>query len=219
MSLACLCLAPPSPDVTFCEEHHRYARNGNELTSVSKVIRSVWPMKPYERVDEAVLENARERGVELDNLFCAWLNSGGEVFEIPKGTREDARDLLNKTIELWLGDSLIKGIFNTQVVLADDEIAGMADLIGYTGEGYGIYDLKCVSELQPSYRIQLGAYCALWASMHEGQYPKDTGILHVTKSKPAKLVRYEVSIVVSEFNIVRDMWRLTCRLAAKRRTA
>lgn len=208
MSLACLCLAPPSPDVTFCAEHHVYARNGKRLASITSVLKTTWPEKPdFSAAPEGVIENARERGSEVDALFSRWLT--GQLTEIPVNTREDSRDLLLKLTDWWRDSSY--GPARAQVILTDDEIAGMVDILPEKA----VLDLKTTYDLEPTYRLQVGGYCHLYEA-ECGELPETCGIIHLTKrfAQP-KFIAFDPVSVVSEFRVVLDMWRLTQRLKRK----
>ncbi len=201
-----------APDaVEFFPCCHRYKRGDRCLTSVSKVI-GIWPEKAsWDNGDPYVMErvqDANARGVEVDSMLCDWL-AGKLAGEIPVDVyRQDAADLFVKLMNWWPFGANVK----TQVILNDGEIAGMADLV--VASPSGIWDLKCVSELQPTYPLQIGGYVHLYHAEY-GKYPERCGNIHVKKSlKVPKLVEYEPMTVASEFRIVRDMWRLVKRKKA-----
>jgi len=193
--------------VRFDPDQHRYYRGLQELVSVTKVIRETWPVKPsWDGVDQAVIDNARERGVEVDQLFTGWIN--GTLRSIPAGTREDAVERFLELRKWWLathGDAQV----SAQVILADDEIAGQVDVLG----GF-IYDLKNTAQIETTYSMQLGAY----ADLHEKQFgklPSGLGVIHVTqaKDKPVKvrLVEFDVMIAVNEWRLLRQFWQMVRR--------
>ncbi len=190
--------------VVFDPEKHTYHRGLVRLESVTSVIRSTWPIKPsWDQVDPAVIENARERGVEVDSLFSAWLN--GTLDRIPAGMREDARDRFLALTEWWS-----HGAAKAQVILADDEIAGQADIVLPTA----IYDLKNTAQIESTYSLQLGAYADLYEKEH-GRLPDALGVIHVThpKGKPVsiKVIHFDVAIAVSEWRLLRQFWTLVKR--------
>ena len=61
------------------------------LTSVGKIIRSCWP-PPERPIPPDVIENARDRGEQVDRLFAAYVL--GKLNTIPAGTRCSSRNLL-----------------------------------------------------------------------------------------------------------------------------
>lgn len=207
---SCVCQTIGAPaEVRLCEEHHAYWRGDRRLTSVTAVVKGMWPEKPdFSAAPEGVIENARERGVEVDTLFTAYLR--GKLHEIPAGTREDSADLFMKLVRWWEKRSGMEA--DAQVILADDEIAGCADIV----PPKAVYDLKTTYDLEPTYSLQVGGYCHLYEAQY-GVLPEECGIIHLTKrfAEP-KLVKFEVMTVVSEFRIVRDMWRLTRRLSRRK---
>ena len=208
--MSCGCETIGASGVRFCDEHHRYWRGDAELASVTRVVKEAWPYKPdFSAADPEVLENARGRGVEVDRLFCQWLE--GKLPSIPAGTREDSKDLFMKLLRWWPTSKLERTCVATQVLLADAEIAGTADIVGE-----GIAELKTVSAIEPTYRLQLGGYCHLYEVQH-GKLPKWCGIIHVNKSlREPKWIPFEPEVVVAEFFTVLEMWRLVRRLKPRK---
>lgn len=165
----CSCESIGRSDLRMCPDHHRYWRGDKELTSVSKIIRSCWPVKKnFEDVPPEILEHARERGVRIDAYFTKYVDTGrvriaaGEWREVVVGLQAvidwyDAR--VHSLREVGF-------IAETQVMLADDTVAGTTDLLFHPlGQ---IYDLKCVSALDPTYDIQIGAYADMHGGISEG---------------------------------------------------
>jgi hypothetical protein len=202
--------------VRFDPVEHRYFRGLQELASVTKVIRETWPIKPsWDGVDMAVVENARDRGIEVDLLFCSWLS--GTLTAIPLGTRTDALDRF-AALRTWWNKFKVTSVPNTQLILADDEIAGTCDLAVNVNGLPWIFDLKNTSQLETTHSIQLGAYGELYRAQY-GVLPAGLGVIHVTqpKDKPAsvKVFEYEVGTALSDWQLVRQMWNLVRRKGKK----
>jgi hypothetical protein len=203
--------------VTFDADTHTYRRGLQVLTSVTKVVRETWPVKPsWDGVDQAVIDNARDRGVEVDALFSGWIN--GTLRSIPAGTREDAKERFQALRAWWAGSQFTGLPCSAQVILADDEIAGQSDVI----PGGWILDLKNTAAIESTYSMQLGGYADLYEKQH-GRLPSGLGVIHVTqaKDKPVsvKLVQFEVMTAVSEWRLLRQFWGLVQRKSnGKRRT-
>lgn len=211
--MTCVCQTIGAPaEVRLCIPCHRYWRGDRELTSVTSVIKGTWPEKPdFSKAPEGVIENARKRGIEVDAMFTAWLR-GKLSGELPVDVyRQDSADLFKKLVDWWLKRPTVGA--DPQVILADDEIAGTADIVTLRA----VYDLKTTYNLEPTYSLQVGGYCHLYEAQY-GVLPEECGIIHLTERQEPKLVKFEVMTVVSEFRIVRDMWRLTRRLT-KRKSA
>lgn len=210
MTMACTCDsigADPSV-VTFCQACHIYRRGDRRLTSITRMLKSVWPLKPdFSSAPEGVIESARDRGVEVDQLFSSYLS--GTLTAIPAGTRQDSAELLMKLIAWWEKQPMRKA--EAQFILADEELAGCVDIM----PPRIIYDLKTTYDLEPTYSLQVGGYCHLHEKQF-GELPEECGIIHLTKrfAEP-KLVRYEVMTAVSEFRVMLDFWRLVQRKAPK----
>lgn len=192
-------------DVRLDPESHVYYRGLQKLTSVSRIIKTFMPTD-FSAVDPAVLENARSRGIELDTLFCQYVE--GTLRKIPAGTRRDVFDpdtkdgLLQKLMPWW--DRLgIKA--RTQVTLADEDTAGTCDLLS----DEWIFDLKCVSQLQPSYELQLGGYRAL----HGGT--RRIAVIHIKKDmREPKLIEFAGFDCERDFRCIRDAYRVVTRRTA-----
>lgn len=178
--VTCACWDITSPDVRFCEEHHKYAIGKKELVSVSKLIASVYSRKTWDGVDPRVIESARERGQAVDAYVSDYLTTGS--VSVMAGEREDVIQRLDHVIR-WIDKNLpsnMPAVVHKIVYSATDGVAGTFDFrVDDT-----IYELKVVSELQPSYKIQLGAY----AQYSDGV--RNVAILHVTK-KECKRVEFD----------------------------
>ncbi len=202
----CVCnsIGAPSTEVRLCSRCHVYWRGDQRLTSVSTIIKAVWPIRPdYSEAPADVLENARIRGVEVDALFTAYLR--GTLSKIPAGTREDVKDLLLKLVQWW--DTYGWDNADGQVLLAGPTEAGTCDI---RGESI-IADLKCTYDIEPMYPVQLGGY----ADLNEAQYgrlPTTLGIIHLTKRfKQPQWIPLDVEECVRDYRLCRDVYRMAVR--------
>lgn len=206
---ACTCVTWEKDDasVRLCVEHHRYHRGAKRLASVSRVIRETWPLvADFTKADPAVLENARERGIAVDELFSAYVN--GTLTKIPAGTRIDARDLFLKA-KAWWDKSGQAG--RSQVLLADDETAGTCDLI----VGNVIIDLKTTYNIEATYPIQLGAYADLYEAQ-TGLACDGIAILHLTERFAApRWIPLDLETSRNDWRTLRQMYRTVQRLTRK----
>ena len=190
VAATCLC-GSLNKTAVRCPDHHRYFREGKELTSVSKILKRMIP-PDFSKVDPAVLENARDRGATTDELFCSYIE--GTLRVIKGGTRADAVELFQKLRHFWDKRGCVSA--RTQVILADDEVAGTCDILESAGV---ISDIKCSYDIDPSYPLQLGAYADLYERAN-GFLPM-IRILHATK-------RYdEVRTIPLNAEQCRDDWR------------
>ena len=197
MMNACICSSIGAPqEIRFCREHHAYRFGDQELTSVSKVIRKVLPTD-YSMVGPAVLENARIRGERVDLHFMTYLSTGNVT--IPPGERSDVVERLGRLIDWWDKSGLTA--IGTQMIVFSklDGIAGMLDITVDTREGKTtVVDLKCVSALQPSYKLQLGAYLNYGGA-------DECAIIHVTKDK-VRWVDYDAVKCRTSWNKCKDWY-------------
>jgi hypothetical protein len=189
--------------VRFCAPHHKYWRGAKELVAVSRLIKSVWPVVEPE-IAPHILENARNRGVELDTLFSAYV--AGTLKVIPKGTRQDVVDLFEKQLQPWWDKQGIRNA-RTQVLLADNHVAGTCDLMFENT----IWDLKCVYSLRDIYPLQVGMYALTSSS------PVDSlGLIHVHKRfKEPQFVDVPAVQAIEDALIVRSMYFMVQRRATK----
>lgn len=198
----CLCQSIGAPkQIRFCAEHHDYWLGDRQLTSVSKVIKTLLPTD-FSAVPPDVLETARLRGQAVDFYFSEYLRWGNVT--VHPGERSDVVDRLSRLIDWWERQRLEACAVQHTLFSEEDGIAGTCDVM--TDDL--IIDLKNVSQLQPSYALQLGAYI----SMDSQKFPlRETAILHVTKDT-VKLIHYDSKTVkrqwrncVSWFNTVKEL--------------
>lgn len=205
---ACVCGTIGAPlAVRFCNTCHRYWKGDKELVSVTRVVKTAWPFKPdFSQAQPEVLENARDRGVVVDALFSAYVN--GQLETIPRGTRTDAIELFFKLKDWWDGRHKES---RSQIILADDDVAGTCDLIGDDW----IYDVKSTYNVEPMYQLQLGFYAALHFSTF-GRPAKGIGIIHVTKRYPTpKLIKLDLTECVRDAMLLRDLYFMAHRRQPK----
>lgn len=190
-------------DVRYNPETRHYYRGDVQLSGITSVIREIWPIKPdFSKADHAVIENARERGVEVDTLFSRWIN--GDLTAIPAGTREDAVELFKKLIDWWPRKTYPKA--QAQIMLADEELVGFVDILPVGV----VLDLKTTYDVEYSYRFQVGGYCHLHEKTY-GELPKQCGIVHLTRRKPVSLLEMNVAEVTEDFRALLRVWRMARR--------
>ncbi len=196
MSCCCASIGAP-PEIRFCADHHRYFLGDKELASVSRVIRECWPIKKsFEYADPAVLEHARERGIRVDRYFEQYLKTGS--IRIPNGEWMDVIELTQGLVKWWNMQTFPS--VRTQVIVHDNDVAGTVDLLFPDR----VVDLKCVSAIDPTYALQLGAYTDL-AGL--GANP---GMIHAN-SKGIKLIEFNVLQCVEDWRTCKAMWQMVNR--------
>ncbi len=194
--------------VRLAECHHRYFRGDKELVSVSKILRSVWPIKPdYSAAPTEVLENARLRGIDADTLVSLYVEG-----KLREGTliREDALMLFREFRPWWKKRE--HRTVRAQVILADDEVAGTCDLM----PDQSIYDLKTTYDIEAYYPLQLGAYGELYKSMY-GVFPDALGIIHLTKRfNGPRFINLDIEECVRDWKLMRAVWTMAQRRIQQR---
>lgn len=210
----CSCGSIGRSDLRQCLEHFHIWRGDKRLTSISRVL-ELWPQEPCSSCGWPIysahlpnclvkqkIDNANERGKQTDTLLSEYVV--GRLQRIPKGTRIDAVALFEKA-RRWFDRQGFRKV-ESQVLLADEEVAGRCDL---RLDGM-IVDLKCVWELRASYAVQIGGYCAL-----DGNPFRDkAAILHVTERFPeAKLIPLKMPEIVEDWKMLRAAWAMIQRRA------
>jgi len=174
----CVCGLEERAEIWMCP-HHRYFKGKKEFTSVGRVIKTLLP-STYDGVDPAVLEHARVRGERVDAYFSEYLRSG--TVTLNAGEWQEVLSYLEKLIAWWDKQNLHAVKIQEIVYSESDGIAGTLDI--RTTDA--IWDTKCVSQLQPSYSLQLGAYAVYIDNRKSLPY---VGVIHVTKNG-VRLVDY-----------------------------
>ncbi len=195
-------MSTAASEITLDPTSHVYSRGLVTYTSVSAVIKSVMPTD-YSAIPEDVLANARDRGIWIDAMLTSWLRNEQPVISKEFASEHpDWVSRLQMLIEWWKKQNFT--VRGTQVTVSDEVnlIAGTLDL-----DCDIILDLKIVSELQPSYFLQLGAYL----EMMDGTA---AGIIHVTKDR-VRLVEYHAQQCRSDWNAALS-WYLTKKRLEKK---
>lgn len=200
----CASIGEDPAKVRFCADCHRYWRGDKQLKSVSSLLKMLWPYKPdFSRADPAVVENARDRGIVTDALFSLYVKGG--LDRIPKGTRQDSVELFFKLRRWW--DGRKHGEVDSQVILADDELAGQCDV----KDDDDIYDVKCTHDLERTYELQLGGYGELHFATYK-RPAKSLTIIHCTKRFPEpRIVKVDFMKALQDWATIRQMWSMVNR--------
>ncbi len=231
----CSCQWQKSPLMTLCPACHRYAKNGKEYTSVSRVIKALLPAD-YSAIDPVVLEIAKLRGIFVDTYFSEWLTDPLNVMTLPE-VKEAVIPEFRAAIDLMKWASKYKTLDADGVAKkAEDDAKDTVNRIEmlcdwWIGKGWKatgiqkivyndmhrvagtldlrtdglVADIKCVSSLQPNYALQLGAY-----SMYDAA--SSVAIIHVTKDK-VRLVEYDNQKCQSQWLNGLVWWQTTKELA------
>lgn len=192
--------------VRFCASCHKYWRNDIRLISVSQVLKATWPIPPdFSKADPAVLENARDRGIQVDALFSRYVNGTLDCIRKSDGWRADAVQLFFKLRRFW--DSRKHDSPKAQVILADNEIAGTCDIL----DGDTIYDLKATYNVEKTYHLQLAAYAELHFATFQ-RPAKTLAIIHVTERYPEpKIIKVDIPSTLQDWATLRQMWSMVRR--------
>ena len=208
-----VCLHPSMPrgGLVQCADCHGLFRDDKKLVSVSKIV-GMLPQEPCSECKFPMwgdhdprgcsvkknIENAKERGSQVDALFSAYVM--GKLSKFPIGTRDDSEALFNKLAD-WFDKQRFTDV-EAQVLVGDDEVGGVLDL---RVDGM-ILDIKAVYDPSPTHAIQVAGYAFL------GNADR-CGILHVTaRHNTPRLITLDRERVVDDFLMCRQMWRTAERL-------
>lgn len=194
---ACQCGSIGRKDLWQCE-HFRIFNGGTRLTSVGRIVGASFPIDPS--IPKDTLENARDRGSEVDMLFAKWLR--GELDAVPVDMRKDARDLFVK-VTRWFNQQSFKSV-EVQVLLGCEDYGGVVD---FRFDGIP-YDLKATYDVNQSAIMQVAGYADLCKS--GGGY-----ILHVTERYAQAKVVPLVQRDFDDWALLRDHWRMVKRRTKK----
>lgn len=122
-------------DITFIKETHTYLFNGKELKSCTQLLSEVGISPSYEKVNEELLNQARERGEQVHK----------EIEDYSKlGINTESHELTNFIKFLYENNYEVVG---SEVIVHNDDYAGTIDLIllDITNDKYIIADIKTTS--------------------------------------------------------------------------
>lgn len=206
ISATCCCGSIGRTDLRQCAEHFHIWNGDKRLASVGRIIRDCWPAP--ERMPPAdVLENARHRGEQTDDLFSAYVL--GRLTCIPAGTRKDVYDpngdgLLQKLMR-WFDKQRFTSV-QAQVLLGGTDHGGVMDL---RLDGMAV-DLKSVYDIDAKHIMQVAGYHQIdpLATASKG-----AAILHVTERyKEPRLIPLE-SRDYDDWLVMLAHWRMLQRRA------
>lgn len=171
------------PEITFDAERHIYRCGLQEYTSVTRILRTCFPVKKsWDGVDPAVIANARERGSEVDQAITQLIRTG--TVTLPPNHRKDTEDRFRMFFQWFqqFDDKLT--LVDAQVILADHEngIAGQADLVLIDTLGdkpARIWDVKTTAQIEHEYKWQLGGYASMYRKMFN--LDCEVGVIHIPK--------------------------------------
>lgn len=193
-------------DIQFTRSTHEYLHlpTKKKLMAVSHVIKTIYNKKSWDGVDEAVIENARDRGKLVDDYLAEYIDMGRVVMA---NEREDVIERVK--IATSLLESNYPGRVKTEaqriVYNVAEGIAGTADIV--IDEAL-VVDLKSTWQPEVDWILQIGAYAWLGGFQH-------TSILHVSpryykKMKYAfggRVIRYDKERAVDWWIEALSWWK------------
>lgn len=162
-------------DIQFKDADHSYTHlpTGKKLTPVSRVIETVFSTKSWDGASPEVVENARWRGVEVDNYLTEYLRLG-EV-TIPRDSEED-QDVANRVMvasRIYEAEFLGLPVEPQWIVYNLEH--GIAGTLDFWIDSRIIADLKSTYQAEKAWTLQLGAYAE-----YAPRPVERAGIIHVS---------------------------------------
>jgi hypothetical protein len=194
----CQCGSIGRTDLRQCPEHFHLWRGDVRLTSVGRIIRDCWP-KPETMPPADVLENARDRGDQVDKLLAAYVL--GKLKAFPVGTRRDAMALFDK-VQTWYDKQTFRKV-EVQVLLGAQDHGGVLD---FRFDGLPV-DLKATFQIEQTARMQVAGYADLCGE-------SDGYVLHVTERFKEARLHLVGAEDIHDWRILRDCWRMVARRTA-----
>lgn len=151
---------------------HVYHIDGKPLTSVTNIIREVWPVTPaHEQAPLSVLENARVRGERVDYWTGRYAETDGEIDIEDKDDVVQRMDIFH---DWWQIEK--PHFIGQQVTVWNDHACGRLDLLLKWKGCKSLIDVKCTYEPQQTWPLQVGGYSDL---LDDGEPVKRIGTLHI----------------------------------------
>ena len=189
---------------------HAYTLAGKPLVSVSKVTNALFK-KSFDGVDEAILKNAADRGIRLENYGTTLLRTGTVTTE--PNERLDVLERLECFERWYLRHKPV--LVGAQMIVWDeiDGVAGTLDWLLFLDGQYCIVDCKCTSQPEKTWIMQLGAYATML-----DEFPADrTAVLHINpKYKDGYMWReYDTEKAIAYWRKALDWYRILQDLKAE----
>lgn len=204
----------------FLDERHQYfdLDSGEQLTSVTQVIRLLKIRKSFHGVDQAILDFASERGKAVESILYALLRGEQASIDVPQweqnGTSLSASIRQRVPgIQQWVKDSGCVYIADQKMVCdLESGVAGTLDLIADVPSDSGthryVIDVKATAKEEfLHWSCQLGAY----VSMYLNECPSPDlrcAILHINpKFKKGYIFReYDLADCSDKWSFARAAW-------------
>ena len=161
------------------DERHQYfdTETGEELVSVTRVIKMLGIRKSFHGVEPAILNFASERGKAVESILYDLIRGERASVDVPhweqngKTLRESVQKFL-PGVQRWLNNGAAPYVSHQEIVCdLEAGIAGTLDLITASH----IIDIKATAKEEVNWPIQLGAY----ASMVPLAEPTALAVLHI----------------------------------------
>lgn len=158
---------PVLPELEFEEETHTYKLRGQEVPSVTQILKYI-PSDDYASVPEYILANAAARGSAVHEAIEFYVQYGAEEYP------EEYAQYIEAFKTFWNGLDKAVALGNEIPIYYDDcddeelkalyglPYAGTLDMLAAVGDEIWLLDFKCTSSvskgLKKKYALQLEAY-------------------------------------------------------------
>lgn len=203
------------PTPVLDELAHVYHIEGRPLTSVTNVIKSVWPNKPtFEHAPAHILEHARYRGERVDYWVGEYAKTNGKI------DIEDDADIVESVefFDKWWRKAGPVYLDHQRMVWNEDlGVCGKFDLLLSIDGTPVIVDTKRTHNEEQTWPVQLGAYRDLYHHMPAGDqfHIADVAVLHIhPRFKSGYIYRkYSTAEAVDAWRHTVGFWKAVQRYA------
>lgn len=186
------------------ELSHVYHLEGKPLTSVTRVIKSVWPNRPtFDQAPIHVLEHARHRGERVDYWVCEYASRNGNI-EV-----DDDTDVVQSVnfFDQWWSKTQPSYLDHQRTVWSEAAgVCGRFDLLLLIDGRPTIVDVKRTHNEEETWPIQLGGYRDLYHHSTSGDQFRinDIGVLHIHP-------RFKAGYIFRHYNVneATECWQAT----------
>jgi len=169
---------PEFPELTFEEAPHIYRLNGEQIPSVSTIMKPL-SNEYYQGVNDRTLSKAAEKGTNVHNAIDNWINFG--FVDIPT----ENRPYMDAFLQWW--DVTKPEVVGTEIRMYHKirQYAGTCDLLCYISDKLTLIDYKTSYRIvEMLYGVQLEAYKQALSS-HKIEVEQKM-VLHLAKDRQYK---------------------------------
>lgn len=207
-------------DIRFRDLDHSYTHipTGKKLTSVSRVISTVYSIKSWDGVKPEIIENAKLRGIAIDRLLSEYVRERVLSLNPVDPYDEEALDLRLRILtahRIW--EDEFSGLPAEPQLIVYNLVDGIAGTMDFFVDRRVVVDLKNTYSKEPgSWALQIGAYCSYAPAPVER-----AGIIHISPKVYTKdggrWLEYDVDECRKYWRMAVEWWKETQLMKGEKR--